>query len=155
MNAKHLRLYVVRPVLMHLELHSPAAEDLVMGTAAQESHLVYLRQLVGPAFGLWQMEPTTHDDLWRNYLAYHPQLAGRVRSFLAPGHADVAQLVWNLAYGAAMCRIHYRRIKAPLPPAGDVGAMARYWKTYYNTRLGKGKPEEFVRNYDRVLGVAA
>lgn len=55
-------MYVVRPVLRVMSAWSQPAEDLVMGTAAQESRLTYLRQLGGgPALGLWQMEPATHD----------------------------------------------------------------------------------------------
>jgi len=62
LDAGQLRMYVVRPVLRVMSAWSQPAEDLVMGTAAQESRLTYLRQLGGgPALGLWQMEPATHD----------------------------------------------------------------------------------------------
>ena len=52
-------------------LVSQEAENLLMGTAAQESALgEYIRQLGnGPALGIFQMEPETFDDIVRNYLA--------------------------------------------------------------------------------------
>ena len=146
-----LRHEVVRPALEWIDLYSKAAEDLLMGTAAQESRLQYLKQLgTGPALGIFQMEPATHDDIWDNYLAYNPELASQVRG-LASQHKWTAnparELVGNLMYAAAMSRVFYRRIKAALPEQGDVAGMARYWKNFYNTSLGAGTEEEFVRNY--------
>jgi hypothetical protein len=49
-----LRQYVIRPTLQRLGLWSLAAENLLLGTAAQESKLgYYLHQLEGPALGLY------------------------------------------------------------------------------------------------------
>ena|SRR3990167_3136972 len=152
-DAKQLRTLIIRPVLEHLGMWSPVAENLVAGTAAQESHLQYLKQFgKGPAIGLWQMEPATHDDLWKNYLQYHNDIAKKVHDLELPAFAGGAsEMAGNLYYGCAMCRIHYRRIKAPLPDdPEDVWALARYWKTYYNTAAGKGRVEEFFSNYTKV-----
>ena len=51
------------------------AETLLLGTAKAESGLIYLKQLKGPALGLYQNEPKTHKDTWDNYLKYKPELA--------------------------------------------------------------------------------
>ena len=75
MNAGDIREYAVRPALEMIELWSQVAEDLVMGTAAQESHFSYLEQLhQGPALGMWQMEPATFRDIWINFLPSQPRL---------------------------------------------------------------------------------
>ena len=68
---------LVKDVLTFLNLHSQAAEDLVMGTIAQESRMgTYIRQLGnGPALGISQMEPATHNDIWNNFLAYKEPLS--------------------------------------------------------------------------------
>ena len=50
-----------------------------------------------------------------------------------------------------MTGIFYLRARGALPPADDVEGMAKYWKRNYNTFLGKGKPEEFVRNYRELV----
>lgn len=60
MNGKQFRIEIVRPALVTIDLYSDAAENLVMGTAAQESHLDYVKQSGnGPALSLFQMEPAT------------------------------------------------------------------------------------------------
>lgn len=149
MNANQLRTFVIRPVLEHLDLWSQAAENLILGTAAQESGCgEYLAQLGGgPALGIYQMEPATHDDILQNFVRFKPALAARLAELKANYPIEEDQLVSNLAYATAMCRLHYLRVKEPLPDADNVDNMARYWKKYYNTELGKGKVEEFIRNY--------
>ena len=95
------------------------------------------------------MEPATHDNIWDNYLAYRDDLAAGVSAYLAPGKPRHEQLIWNLAYATAMCRMHYRRVPATLPASSDVGGLAAYWKGHYNTPLGAGTEEEFIENFDR------
>jgi hypothetical protein len=156
-DARQLRIHVVRPVLQSVSLWSPAAEELVLGTAAQESDgFRYIKQLGGgPALGLWQIEPATSRDIWDHWLAHRPGLAELVAGYIAPGHGREDQLVWNLALGAAMCRVFYRRFSAPLPAADDVEGQAAYWKRLYNTHLGKGRPEEYVEHYQRYVAGSA
>lgn len=144
MNAVQIRDYVIRPALQRINLWSQAAEQLIFGTGLVESRYEWLDQTTpgpGPAYGPWQMEEPTHDDLWVNYLAYQTDLADsllRMAGFGIVTKPPVIALHGNLFYGAAMCRVHYRRIKAPLPAAGDAAGMAAYWKQFYNTPLGKG-----------------
>jgi hypothetical protein len=63
MNPKQLRELVIRPVLEYLHPDIPyshEAEDLLMMIAAHESHLgEYVKQVQGPALGIYQMEPDT------------------------------------------------------------------------------------------------
>lgn len=139
--------YVIEPTLEDLGLMSTAASELVLGTALQESHLTYIKQLGnGPALGVCQMEPNTHDDIWKNYLTYRDVLADAV---LDIGGPDSRELIWNLRYSVAMCRVHYRRVSDPLPQAGDLEGQAQYWKTYYNTELGRGTTEEYIDNWEK------
>ncbi|HQO65941.1 MAG TPA: two-component regulator propeller domain-containing protein, partial [Spirochaetales bacterium] len=65
----HLRDLIIRPTLVDMGHYSPEAEALLLGIAAQEARGGrYLAQLRGPARGIYQMEPATHDDLWRHFL---------------------------------------------------------------------------------------
>lgn len=147
LNDFHLRQFVIEPILKFLDMHSDAAVALVLNTAKVESDLTYLAQLNnGPARGLWQMEPDTHNDIWENYLAYRDDLANDVRS-LAIGlkeTPDPEQMCGNLFYACAMCRIHYMRVPHALPHVNDVEGQARYWKAHYNTELGAGTPDKFL-----------
>lgn len=155
MDPKQLLTLVVRPTLKSLGAYSRSAEQLVMGTVYQESRAIYLKQLgKGPALGIVQMEPNTHKDIWENYLRYKPSLATAVKSLASTvsyqdGLVKVneSELVTNLAYAVAMCRVHYRRERDPLPPADDVPALGAYWKEHYNTIHGAGTVDEFVHNF--------
>jgi hypothetical protein len=151
LDVDQLRLNVVRPVLVRLDLHTPAAENLVLGTALHESHGRYIRQIKGPAMGIYQMEPATHYDLHHNFLRFNTALKVRVNQyagFFSGDLADPSELIGNLFYATAMCRIHYRRLKAPLP-TNEPYALAQYWKDFYNTRRGKGTVEQAVPHFTR------
>lgn len=138
---------IVRPALDGIGKGGLAAEQLVLGTGIQESLLIYRTQQgnpPGPALGLFQMEPDTHDDIWGNYLAYESELANLVKSTLQSGQKNEAStLKTNDKYAAAMCRVHYSRNPDPLPPVNDVTALAKYWKKFYNTPEGAGTVKEF------------
>ncbi|MGG5887964.1 hypothetical protein ACLF3G_12570 [Falsiroseomonas sp. HC035] len=161
-------LKVIDPALVALALDPPAARPgvrlLLLGTALQESLLRHLRQLPnrdgsrGPALGYFQMEPVTHDDIWKTFLAFRPPLAARMRALagLPKGQPEPEVLLRDPVYAAAMARLRYRRAPGRLPAAGDVAGMAAYWKRHYNTPLGRGQPEEFAASLARVLpGISA
>jgi hypothetical protein len=135
-NLQHLKYEVVEPALVAIGLECAAALSLVTGTALAESGAEYLKQIgTGPALGLWQMEPATEQDIWSNFLAYQHDLASKVRGLLTGG-ATTPQLIGNLPYAAAMCRIKYLRAPDALPAAKDAAGMAAYHKTIYNTAQG-------------------
>ncbi|WP_067096153.1 hypothetical protein [Marinomonas atlantica] len=152
-----LRQFVVRPALEQLGLYSLAADQLVMGTIAQESNGSYLKQIgKGPALGLIQMEPATHKDIWLNFLKYKPALRDHLLSMTSDtvdlvydecGWPDHQALIWNLRYAIAMCRIYYYRKPQALPKASDIKALAQYWKDHYNTVHGAGTVSEFIHNF--------
>ena len=133
---------------------SDSALNLLVGTAAQESHYgTFLKQLEGgPAKGVFQMEPFTHDDIWHNFIAYKQPLKDMLFRVCGLSEApDPETLVWDLKYATVMARIHYYRRPEPLPAWDDVNGLADYWKEHYNTHLGAGTVEEFVENYDRYV----
>lgn len=151
-NYMDYRMLILRPALRFLEPEIPytsSAETLVGGTAAHESGLRRLRQAGGgPARGIYQCEPATHQDIYDHFLIYHPELKAKVMALLAPHPEPVDQLCSNLLYATAICRVHYRRVKERLPPDPlDFRAMAAYWKRYYNSHLGKGTEDEFINAF--------
>lgn len=147
-NPRHFRTLIVRPVLTHLGLWSEAAENLLVGTAIQESGLRHLRQLGdGPARGVYQIEPATEADLWRSFLPARPALALRTAALVAAAPSRAEQLTTNLAYASAVARLVYLRRPEPLPGADDVAGLARYWKRHFNTEKGAGSVSAFILNY--------
>lgn len=155
MRAQDLIEHVIRPTLEYMGMYSEAAENLLIGTAMQESRLKYLHQVSGPAIGLWQMEPATHDDLYTNFIDYKGALKALVRSLAGSKYAntkiDPDEMHGNLYYACAMARLQYYRQKEPLPYAEDIHALSRYYKKYYNTPLGKATLEQFIESYHMAI----
>ena len=143
---------LITEVLLELDLYSANACELLMLTAAQESHLGhYLKQVGnGPAKGIFQMEPSTERDIWKHFLEYKPDLKRRVIALMGEANWHDLQLTGNLLYQIAMARLHYYRRPEALPDRENIVAMAQYWKAHYNTHLGKGTIAEAIKNYKRL-----
>lgn len=143
---------IIRPSLKLMGMHSRAAEQLLLGTACAESACgKYLHQVGGPALGIYQMEPFTHDDIWGTYIKYRLDLGISMRHIISPedlGKPGMppksALLVHDLRYATIMARLKYRRSPMPLPVAGDWEGMAAMWKAVYNSAAGKGTVEHFM-----------
>jgi hypothetical protein len=164
MDQKQLRR-AIKEVLSYLGVYSKAAEELLMLTAAQETHCgKYLWQIDGPARGIFQMEPDTETDLWMNFLHYNEELTRKVGNLtmVGPGYVGTEgasrtdkklfskfDLKYNIAYQIAMARMQYYRHSEPLPAADDVPALADYYKKYYNTYSGAATVSEAMENYFR------
>jgi len=155
MLASQMLALVIRPALEKLRLWSPSAEELVFGTAIVESGLTYLKQHGdGPALGLWQVEPATHDDLYTNFLNFRPKLGSKLIELRAAGLSLDENLATNLMYGAAVCRLCYHRKPDALPEAGDIEGQASFWKQHYNTIFGAGTVSKYVYKVQQVLKAA-
>lgn len=153
-DLRQFRSLVIAPTLALLELGSPAAEELLLGTALTESGLIWLHQGGGgPALGVYQCEPATHQDILTNFVSLHPALAAKLYPLRMSSLSPDFQLVANLAYATAICRIHYLRVPGPLPAAGDAMAMAFYHKRFYNTAAGATDPTESVVNFQRAIAL--
>ena len=164
MDSMQLREHIIRPALERIGLWSADAEELLMGTCAQESKLGQFHRQMGngPALGIFQMEPVTHDDCWNNYLKYHAGLALKIKGLVygedvigdTPVHPPAEILVSNDRYAAAMARVKYLRAPAPIPSCQDLIGMDDYWKQHYNTPKGRGTVSEFCDHYvNYVVGV--
>lgn len=157
MTPLECRLSIIRPTLKMIDMWSEAAEDLLLGTALQESRLIYTHQLGGgPALGYWQMEPATHDDIWQNWLRYRndeQRLIVEILGDKAPmqGTPRASLLETEHPYACAMARIKYRRSPQPLPAHGDVVGYAKMWKSVYNSAGGAGNEVEFIANWNRAV----
>jgi len=135
---------LIKRVLQPHDLWSQEAEDLLMGTAAQESRLgKYIAQINGPAKGIFQMEPATEKDLWE-YIVRKDlnHLVGTVSGVFSP---NLLHLEGNLIYQIIIARIFYRRVKEAIPEG--LVPQAKYYKKYWNTELGKATVDQYVRNY--------
>lgn len=156
LDARQLLTFVVRPVLVHLDLPGgEAAERLVLATAAQESALRFIDQkeragkptIAGPALGLWQMERTTFADMMGRFLPRRPELQVRVLECSTPWPEPWEQLAGNMYFSCALCRVLY--YARPFRLRGDEGA-AELWpiyKKFYNSEQGAATSAQFLAAY--------
>jgi len=150
MDCEQLRTSFVVPVLKGLLAWSQEAEDLMIGTFAQESCCgKYIKQVGGPALGFWQMEPATHDDIWRNYMQRNSRIAHLLLNDICKlSRFPTSDLLLdNIRYACAMARVHYMRFSKQIP--NTLEEQAAYWKQYYNTKNGKGDVDEYIANFNR------
>lgn len=131
-----------------LKGHVPT--ELLMLTSAVESKLgTYLKQIGGPALGIMQMEPATARDIYDNFLRFPKNLDLMLWVEELRGNQSVeSALKYNLAYQIAMARVHYWRVRDPLPE-NDVKDIAKYYKQHYNTYLGKSTIAKAIADYER------
>src|SRR3546814_18753812 len=90
-NPRDLCQEVIRPTLEKLDLYSPAAANLLLGTALTESTIggaTCLVQKGGPALGIYQIEPATHLDCWRNFLVYRDGLRSKIYGLMVARQGD-------------------------------------------------------------------
>jgi hypothetical protein len=98
------------------------------------------------------MEPSTHDDIQRNYLGWRPELLAKVERLQARWpFFPVEQLPGNHYYACAMARLLYWRSPATLPATVDLPELGRIYKAVYNTPGGAATAAEFVDNYRRLV----
>lgn len=127
---------------------SDSIVKMIAETACIESNCgEYIQQINGPACGIFQIEPRTAKDLIQNYIGNRPKLFDKYMR-LVNGYISLEDnLCTNLMFSIFMCRCFYLRIKEPIPHT--VEERAKYWKKYYNTELGKGTVEKYIKAVDK------
>lgn len=141
---------LIKETLLEIDAYSESAVNLLMGTAAQESSMgTYIKQIRGPALGIFQMEPATYQDI-SNRLGRDRQmnLLETIGMDAMPLPKD---MIYNLKLAIAMARYKYLLLPEKLPESHNIMGLAKYWKKYYNTPLGRGTVMEFLTNYDRYV----
>tara|TARA_Y100000034_G_C6690109_1_gene303838 strand:- start:54 stop:554 length:501 start_codon:yes stop_codon:yes gene_type:complete len=153
---RQFRDQIIRPVLHHLartdrDLGSRAIENLLLGTAVIESRLEALEQRRGPALSMFQIEPSTYDDIVNRYLWHQrPDLWAGVDAFRFGARSGPDQLAGNQHYACAVARIKYWMSPEPLPDHDDVAGLGKYWADIYNAG-GRGTGPQFALAYQRYV----
>lgn len=161
MNSQQLHDYIIKPTLEYMggNYYSKDAAFLLLCTAAIESNCgYYIKQVGGPALGIWQMEPATLHDIYDNcdavstndHKAY--KKLDRIDLFAVTDTETLeAGLLISPLYACAMARLKYSMDSAKLPDRHDIKAVYDYYKRIYNTPLGasnyKGFESALANNY--------
>lgn len=151
LNADQLRNLIIIPTLNELGLMSKNAEELLFAIACHESHRgTYIKQVSGEAIGIYQMEKKTYYDIFDNFLKYREPLKENLFKIIGVDELpDPNRMIWDMKLSTAMCRIFFLRFSEPLPAYSNINDIAIYWKKYYNTKLGKGTIEAFIKDYGK------
>lgn len=140
MNAQQLYDNIIKPTHLYMggNYESKDANFLSLCTAAIESNCgYYIKQVGGPALGIWQMEPATEHDIHKNCDAYHNSFKDRIDDLIVKIYADSdIDLITSPTYACAMARLKYSMDPKPLPDHNDIKAVYDYYKRIYNTPLG-------------------
>lgn len=149
MNKKQLTDLVITPTLKEIPkgFSDQAVLAIQMIIAHESMRGEYLKQIKGPALGLINMEPATHNDtwkfgdsIWRNAVELkiitEHQRINKI-------HPVPARLIYDLRYNVFMARQRLFMFTEKLP--GDIGDMAVYLKKYWN---GGGKATVTKYHFD-------
>tara|TARA_B100000809_G_scaffold266667_1_gene330604 strand:+ start:2216 stop:2680 length:465 start_codon:yes stop_codon:yes gene_type:complete len=142
MNKKQLTELVIIPTLKEIPFgYSDAAVMAIQMIIAHESACgTYIAQTKGPALGIIQMEPATHDDVWvhGDSIKKNALLLG-----LIDNHSK--KLIYDLRYNVFMARQKLFMAKGALPT--DEWGMAEYLKKHWN---GYGKATATKYHFDYI-----
>lgn len=147
MNKQQFTKYVIEPVLSSMGLYSEEAVRLLLMIMAHESRKgYYIKQTVGPAVGVYQMEPATHDDI-RQFLM-RKLLIDKVEYLRMRGAymGAAEEMAGNMYYATAMARAFFLRFPESLPKGSDE-ELAKYAKRRWNTSAGKATWQDYLKAY--------
>jgi len=151
MNAQQLLDHIITPTLKYMggNYCTDKSRMLLLVTAAIESKCgYYIKQVGGPALGIWQKEPLTEIDIHKNCDAYHGSFLDRIEDLIVSLRAGVdIDLIVSPAYACAMARLKYSMDAEPLPDHNNLMAMYVYYKRIYNTPLGASTYAKFEAAY--------
>jgi hypothetical protein len=153
-DVNQFRRLVVTPTLDMLGMYSKSVEELLVFTCATESKGgTYIKQIQGPALGVYQMEPATHQDVWGNYIKRQSGLMTKVAvRFNINTVPEPNRMIYDMLYSTMMARLMYRRFSEPLPNHSDIDAIWEYYKKYWNTELGAATKKESIDAYKKFAG---
>tara|TARA_R110002126_G_scaffold13516_1_gene58508 strand:+ start:1612 stop:2112 length:501 start_codon:yes stop_codon:yes gene_type:complete len=163
LDAQQFMSYAINPVLdkmtvtLKLPMNTIEAKQLLVGTFFSESHLKYLHQINGPALGLCQVEPATYIDVC-NYV--RRKGSGFFEKVLYCIYGDHYRdfpsedyLQTDLRLQVAIVRLIYWRVAQSIPET--LSKQAEYYKTYFNTPLGKATVSHYLHAFPRELNYQA
>lgn len=143
MESQQLLDLIIVPTLKYMGggYDSKNARMLLLSTAAIESNCgYYIKQINGPALGVWQMEPRTHLSIYRNCDALktvgvnNSEIYDKLISLnLKMSKVGISRLITSPMYACAMARLKYSMFKEQLPDYNYIEGQYSYWGRLYNT----------------------
>ena len=141
---------IVAPALNAVGIRSPEYVELLVFTCAVESAGgTYVKQIQGPALGIYQIEPNTFTDIWHNYILRKPDIVNMLSLNLGihriPAPLD---LITNLSLSSVMCAMIYKARKVN-PVDSNPETLWSLYKEFYNTPAGKAEHDACMKAYKK------
>lgn len=151
MNKSQLTELVIKPTLQ--KIPNGYSEEALMAVemiiAHESQRGEYIKQTNGPALGLIQMEPQTHNSTWRfaDTIWENALFMGIITEEQRDKklHPKPERLLYDLAYNVFMARqmLFMKLEKLPKHPAG----MSRYLKEHWNTIKGAATDYSYLEDW--------
>ena len=152
MNKKQLLNYVITPTLVEIPKGcTPESELAIIMIIAHESRRgVYIKQVGnGPALGMIQMEPLTHDDTWKygDSIWTNAMNMGIITPQQKSSgiHPFAERLIYDLRYNVFMARQRLFMKPGALPK--DVALLSQYLKQHWNSTSGDADDDSYMIDY--------
>lgn len=156
-DAQSLKEQVIEPTLKYLNGYTPAAVNLLLGTAAVETQLkpleFYNSGVEKSGIGLFNISRQRHIDIWDQFLAFDPDLASQVRglasqrTFLTNPHTELGT---NLSYATAIAWCIYKRSNLIIEN-GATKSLASYWNEHYRQEESDYNLYDFHKRYNSLI----
>jgi hypothetical protein len=139
---------ILTPTLGALQFHDAELKELLVFTCAVESEGgTYVRQIKGPALGIYQLEPNTFTDLWYNYILRKPDIVNLISLNLGVHRMpELVEIITNLKLATDLCALLYKYRKAQIKSCQPLDLWEVY-KPLYNTDKGGAKLDESIASY--------
>ncbi len=155
MKKSQLVNMVIRPTLKEIPhgYSEPALLAITMIIAHESKRGEYIHQLGnGPALGVIQMEPSTHESTW----TYGDSIWGNafklgIIASESPTRPPVERLLYDLRYNVFMARQRLFMKPELLPNLADefaqIDAMSKYLKKHWNSVKGAASDTSYADDY--------
>lgn len=152
MDKAQLSEFIIKPTLK--KIPKGFTEESVMAIEMIIAHESfkgkYIKQIGGgPALGLIQMEPETHNDTWKHgdSIWDNALKVGIVNNYDHQNkiHPTPDRLIYDLSYNVFMARQRLFMKKGALP--SSPGYMSMYLKENWNTVFGKADSYSYLNDW--------
>lgn len=150
-----LREAIIKPCLKTLGDYSCDVENLLVGTAMQESRCE--KQLHSniasddSGLGIYRITREKHRDVWDKYLIQYPDLASVVRGFASQQQFfrdPHNELVTNLSYATVIAWMIYRAAHVDEMKPTELSNPAHLWALHFDNGTGCARnSEDFMKTY--------
>ncbi len=154
LNIAQFRQFIIKDTLSGFnyrgtDFYTPEVEELLVITCANESNGgTFVVQNDGPALGIYQMEPATHDDIWKNWMATRREVGTWIFKTCNFAILPKAQdMITNWRYATIMARIQYLRSPDAIP--ADLDGQIALYKKVYNTPDGAANSNGVLAAYKK------